>query len=209
MRISQKIIIATHNRDKYEEFRALFSAYPEFEPIPAGEIIRNPEKLKYVENHSTYLENAISKARFANLASHYPVIADDSGLEVEALEGRLGVRSHRYAPPQPGVSQTDANIALLLKELAHKPRNARFVCTLAMVIEGILLHATGTLDGTIAEAPRGKNGFGYDSVFIPRGSTKTFAEMSEGEKNSISHRAKALHDLIAQVKSHGIVVSRP
>jgi XTP/dITP diphosphohydrolase len=77
------------------------------------------------------------------------------------------------------------------------------------VIEGVLVHATGTLEGTIAEAPRGTNGFGYDPIFIPRGSLKTFAEMSSAEKNKISHRTVALHDLMTQVKAHGIVFAKP
>lgn len=209
MRLSHKIVIASQNRDKFEEFKALFSVYPEIEPIPVHEVVRNPEKLNFAERHDSYLENAIAKARLVNLGSHYPVLADDSGLEVEALGNKPGVRSHRYATPRPGISQDQANIDLLQKELAGKPRNARFVCTLVLVIEGIMIHATGALEGTISEDQRGANGFGYDPVFIPRGSTKTFAEMTDGEKNSLSHRARALHELMAKVKAHGIVLAKP
>jgi XTP/dITP diphosphohydrolase len=72
-----------------------------------------------------------------------------------------------------------------------------------------MIHATGTLEGTIADAPRGTNGFGYDPVFIPKGSPRTFAEMTDAEKNMISHRAKALHELMAKVKNHGIVMAKP
>ncbi|MCM2278751.1 MAG: RdgB/HAM1 family non-canonical purine NTP pyrophosphatase [Oligoflexia bacterium] len=209
MRLSNKVLIATQNRDKVDEFKALFTAYPEIEPVAASPILRNTDKLRFVEKHDTYLENALAKARLANQGCHYPVIADDSGLEVEGLDWRPGVRSQRFASPRPGVPQDQANNEQLLRELGNKPRQARFTCTLVLLIEGIMLHATGILEGTIAEAPRGMNGFGYDPLFIPRGSTKTLAEMTDGEKNSISHRGKALHELMAQIKTHGIVLAKP
>jgi XTP/dITP diphosphohydrolase len=193
MRISHRIVLATLNRGKFEEFRDLFSPYPEIVLVPVQELIRNPEDLGFVEKHDTYLENALAKARLANHGSHYPSLADDSGLEVDALDGKPGVRSHRYSPPKPKISQDQANVELLLANLATaQNRSARFVATLALVIEGIMIHATGTLEGTLATAPRGTHGFGYDSIFIPQGETRTLAEMSQTEKNRISHRAKAL-----------------
>lgn len=221
MRLSNKILLATLNRDKFEEFRTLFSAYPDIELVMADQLLRNPEKLALVETHDTYLENAVAKARLANTGSHYPSLADDSGLEVDALGGKPGVRSHRFASlshagkpgspsPQAGLSQDLANIQKLMTELAGKPsRSARFVCTLALLIEGIMIHATGVLEGTITDTPRGTNGFGYDPVFVPKGSSRTFAEMTDAEKNMISHRAKALHELMAKVKNHGIVFAKP
>ena len=210
MRLSNKILLATLNRDKFEEFRTLFSAYPDIEIAMAGEYLRNPEKLALVETHDTYLENALAKARLANQGAHYPALADDSGLEVDALGGKPGVRSHRYASFQAGLSQDQANIQKLLTELAGKPsRIARFVCTVALLIEGIMIHATGILEGSITDTPRGTNGFGYDPVFIPKGSSRTFAEMTDAEKNMISHRAKALHELMAKIKNHGIVFAKP
>lgn len=209
MRQSHQVVIASANRDKFEEFKALFSSYPGIEPIPAGDVLRNPEKLGFAERHDTYQENAIAKARLANQGSHYPVLADDSGLECEGIEWKPGVRSHRYATPKAGLSQDQANTELLLKDLQGKSRNARMTCTLVLLIEGIMLTGTGVLEGTIAEASRGTHGFGYDPVFLPRGSSKTLAEMTEGEKNSISHRSKALHDLMAKVKAHGVVFARP
>lgn len=210
MRLSNKVLLATLNRNKFEEFRTLLSVYPEIELVPAENLIRNPEKLQFVERHSTYLENAIAKARHANLASHYPALADDSGLEVEALQGRPGVRSHRYATPKATLTQDQANLELLSSEMKkEKNRTARFVTTLALMIEGILIHATGTLEGTLAEEPRGLNGFGYDSLFIPKDSSKTLAEMTDQEKNKISHRALALHKLLAEVKARGITFAKP
>lgn len=210
MRLSNRVLLATLNRDKFEEFQELLSAYPEVELVRAEDLIRNPTGLQFAERHDTYLENAVAKARLANHASHYPSLADDSGLEVDALKGRPGVRSHRYATPKPRMSQDQANVELLLTEMKNsETRTARFVCTLALVIEGVLLHSTGILEGTIATAPRGAQGFGYDPVFIPKGSSKSLAEMTSVEKNAISHRAKALHDLMAQVKAHGLVFAKP
>jgi len=210
MRLSNKVLLATTNRNKFEEFYALLQAYPEIALVPAEDLVRNPEQLQFVERHSTYLENAIAKARLANQACHYPSLADDSGLEVKALGGKPGVRSHRYASPKPKMSQDEANVNFLLSELkTSASREAQFVCTLALVIEGVLLHATGILEGSIAPAPRGINGFGYDSVFIPNGSLMTLAEMTDAEKNAISHRLKALQELMALVKSHGIVFAKP
>lgn len=210
MRLTNRILLATLNRDKFDEFRTLFSGYPDIELVRPEGIVRNAEKLPFVERHNTYVENAVAKARLANDGSHYPSLADDSGLEVEGLGWKPGVRSHRYAAPRAGVSQDQANNDLLLSELGSgKSRSARFVCTLALVVEGLMLHATGVLEGTIADAPRGANGFGYDPLFIPKGSSRTFAEMTDSEKNMISHRAKALNELMAKVKSHGIVFVKP
>jgi XTP/dITP diphosphohydrolase len=210
MRLSHRILLATLNHDKFEEFKSLFSSYPDIELVPADQVLRNAENLKFVERHDTYLENAIAKARLANHGAHYPCLADDSGIEVEALGGKPGVRSHRYATAKAGMTQDQANIELLLREIkGTSQRNARFVCTLALLVEGVMIHSTGILEGTLIDTPRGAHGFGYDPVFIPKGSAKTLAEMTEGEKNTISHRAKALHELMAQVKSHGMVFAKP
>lgn len=209
MRVSNKIVIATANNGKFDEFKALFRVYPEIQPAMGSEIIRNISKLGRAEIYDTYLENAIAKARLANLACHYPVLADDSGLEVDALGGKPGVHSARYAPFQPHLTQDQANTQLLLKEIGTGPRTARFVCTLVLLIEGIMLQSTGVMEGTIADAPKGTQGFGYDPVFIPRGSTRHLAEMSDDEKNAISHRAQALHALMTQIKANGIVLTKP
>lgn len=217
MRIANQIVLASTNRAKFDEMKSLLAIYSgssEIELLPAEGIIRNAQKLGFAERHDTYLENAVAKARLANIGSHYPCLADDSGLEVEALGGKPGVRSHRYASPKAGKSQDEANRELLLMELksaqsSNHSRKARFVTTLAIVIEGIMIHAEGSLDGIIATEERGDHGFGYDSIFVPNGATKTLAEMTDVEKNAISHRAKALKELIAQIQSHGIVFAKP
>ena len=210
MRLSPTVMLASVNRGKFEEFKALLSAYAQIELVPAAQLLRNPGKLQFVEHYETYRENAVAKARVANQASHYPSLADDSGLEVEFLDGKPGPRSHRYATPQAHLTQDEANVAKLLAEMkGAKSRSARFVCHLSLVIEGVLLHAEGTLEGTLAEAPRGTHGFGYDPIFIPKGETRTLAEMTDEEKNKISHRAVALRHLMEQVKAYGIVFDKP
>lgn len=214
MRLSNTLVLATNNLHKISEMKSLFEMHglSHLEFTPLSRIIRNAEKLGDVETGSTYFENASAKARLANQGCHYPCLADDSGLEVDAIPGELGVYSARYAIPKAGESKDQANINKLLEALRGRPldaRNARFVCTLVLVLEGLLLHATGILEGRIAEAPAGNNGFGYDPVFIPNGYQKTLAELGDQTKNQISHRSLAVKDLIGQIKHHGIFLAKP
>lgn len=201
------------NFDKFREMKALLAKYPDFELLSPEGLLRNADKIGAVEVHSTYLENAAAKARLVNQGCHYPALADDSGLELFALSGRPGPRSARLArldgyPSQ--ISQDRANMEALLTEMKGQTnREAQFVCTLALVIEGTLIHATGTLSGTLLEAPRGQMGFGYDPLFVPTGEKRTLAEMTETEKNAISHRAKALSTLMEEVKACGIQFAKP
>lgn len=210
MRTVDHIVLATLNRGKFEEFEALARKHAPFRLVPVQEFVRNADTLNSVEKFGSYLENATAKARIVNHGCHYPSLADDTGIEVEALDGRPGVKSHRYAPPQKGKSQDHLNIELLLSELKGKSnRKARFICTLVLVIEGICLDATGVLEGTICEAPRGEHGFGYDSIFVPNQSQKTLAEMTSEEKNAISHRTLAFQELVKKAKEYGIVFAKP
>ncbi len=212
MRVVNKVVLASLNPHKFLEFRALFAQYPQIELLSVEGLIRNAGKIDLVETHDTYVENATAKARLANKGCHFPCLADDSGLEVVALGGRPGVKTRRYAVAKAGQSQDSANIEKLLGELRGKPeseRQARFVATLALCLEGISFHATGILEGTIAESPRGRNGFGYDPIFIPKGQNRTLAEMTDAEKNSISHRALALQELIAIARARDIQFARP
>ncbi len=212
MRQVDTIVLATTNLNKHEEFLALFAKFPGIKVRRADEFLRNADKIGQVETFNTYLENAAAKARLVNQGCHYPTLADDSGLEVEHLGGKPGVRSRRYAIAPAGTPQDQANIHKLLEELRGAPmaaRKAKFVASIALVIEGLLITATGELRGTIAEAPKGKNGFGYDSIFIPEGEKRSLAEMSDAEKNAISHRALAVDLLFTELQRHGIALAKP
>ena len=187
-----KFVVATFNRDKAAELHALL-ALPDVELVPLADW---PGAVAPAETGATLLENARIKARAAVALTRLPAIADDTGLEVDAIGGAPGVHAARYAGP--GATYAD-NVARLLRELAGVPpeeRTARFrtVCFAAWP-DGTEMSADGILRGTITDAPRGTNGFGYDPVFVPRGETRTYAELSDAEKNAISHRARAVRVL--------------
>lgn len=212
MREANTLVLASNNKNKYVEFCNLFKFYPHIKVERASKYLRNTSKLGLVETHDTYVENALAKARLVNGGCHYPALGDDSGIEVMHLEGKPGVRSHRFAIAKAGQSQDLANVEKLLSELKGVPkakRKARFVAHLALVMEGISVTAEGVLEGSIAESPQGENGFGYDPIFIPDGYNKTLAVMTEEEKNAISHRSKALHELMTLVKNRGLVFAKP
>lgn len=211
MRGSRTIVLASTNADKLLEFQALL-APAEVEVVSASSRISNADKLALVEVHESYEDNATAKARFANHASHYPCLADDSGLEIDHLKGAPGVRSARFALPKAGMSQDRANIEKVLQELKGVPmsgRGARFICCLSLCMEGVTLLAKGTLEGSILEAPQGNQGFGYDPIFLPKGQKRSFAELTSGEKNAISHRSLAVRALLEQLRARGILLARP
>ena len=179
------LVCASANVHKVEEMNALLTDIVHLVPRPAelGEVH---------ETGSTLLENAVIKAEAVAAFVHADAIADDTGLEVDALDGAPGVWSARFAGEPPSDAR---NRALLLERLAGiVNRSARFRTVLAIVrADGTVIHADGTCNGTIALAERGDNGFGYDSVFIPNdGDGRTFAELSSDEKNAMSHRARAV-----------------
>ncbi|MEK7690426.1 MAG: non-canonical purine NTP pyrophosphatase [Bdellovibrionota bacterium] len=215
MRLTKNIVLASTNFDKLVEFRELLKLNNSQQSIvPVDSIVRNAGVLGKVEVFATYRENAAAKARLANQACHYPCLADDSGLEIEALGGKPGARSARFATPTDKMTQDQANIDKVLSELKGVPldkRRAKFVCSLALVIEGVLLESTGTIEGWIAEAPTGAQGFGYDPIFLPDhadAGRKTFAELGVDFKNRHSHRAVAFSKLMESLRSHGIVIAR-
>lgn len=187
------LLLGTRNPGKIHEIRLILAdlgvelrSLNEFEGVDVAE-----------ENEDTYAGNAIAKARFYARATGTWALADDSGLEVEALGGAPGVLSARYA----GEDASDADRRnLLLSELAKvvdRNRRARFVCAVAIAsADGEVLHlAEGTCSGVITVTPRGDSGFGYDPLFVPDGYDQTFAELSDEVKNRISHRARALINL--------------
>jgi XTP/dITP diphosphohydrolase len=212
MRKAPHLVLASNNRHKLEEFSALLKGYPGLTLHSAEDYISNSDKLGLVETSDRYMDNALAKARACNHACHYPSLADDSGLEVDALEGGPGVRSHRFAIPKKGQTQDQANCDLLLQKLEGLPsekRTARFICHLALVMEGLSIHAVGICEGTITSKKMGDGGFGYDPLFIPNGETKTFSELGPEFKNIHSHRALALKNLMQDVQSRGLLLVKP
>ncbi len=193
----QKVVLATANADKANELRAILAGTP-VEIVTPDEMGGMPV---VEETAASYAGNALLKACAARDYFGLPAAADDSGLEVEELEGAPGVYSSRYAGPE--CSYEDNNEVLLdeMKEIEPRDRLAQFVCVAALALPGGKEYVfTGTLPGNIAEEPRGKNGFGYDPVFIPDGEERTFAEMTADEKNKISHRYRAFKQLAAALK---------
>lgn len=188
-----KLLIATHNQGKIREYRDLLADLPlEVTWLEAEGISFEAE-----ETQDTFAGNAAQKAAAYAIASGLWTWADDSGLSVDALDGRPGVLSARYGGP--GLVQAQRN-ALLLEELAPWPRDAwtaRFHCAVAIAIprgegdEPAIHLVDGMLEGRITDQPRGNNGFGYDPLFLVEGGDATLAELSSFEKNLISHRARA------------------
>ena len=188
------IVVATGNAHKLTEIEAILGkVMPEVRFVALGQLgdFEDPE-----ENGTTFLENAIIKAQAAVEETGLMAIADDSGLVVDALDGEPGVYSARYA----GVHGDDeANNRLLLKELAHtpEPRTARFAAAVALCRPGRApLVAFGACEGEILRACRGDGGFGYDPLFLSRDLGVTLAEASPEAKNAVSHRARAVKELL-------------
>ncbi|MBS1647764.1 MAG: non-canonical purine NTP diphosphatase [Bacteroidetes bacterium] len=183
------LLFATHNAHKVQEIKML---------LPKNVNLVSLHDLQYTqdiaETAHTLKENALLKAQHVHKKFNLNCLADDSGLEVEALNGAPGVHSARYA----GLQKNDAdNNAKLLRELQDKNnRNACFKTVLALIFESKEYLFEGTIQGTILHEKRGEQGFGYDPLFMPLGHDKTFAEMSAFEKNSISHRALAVKKLV-------------
>ena len=186
-----QIVLATHNPHKREELRNILLAEVgnEMEVLTLDDI--HPPIGEIEETGATLEENALIKARAVHDRTKLPTVADDTGLEVEALHGAPGVYSARYS----GEGATYAsNVKKLLFELEGKGnRYAKFSTVIAYIGANGSEHLfRGEVNGVIAHAPRGTNGFGYDPIFIPEDGTKTFAEMGDEEKNAISHRGRAL-----------------
>ncbi|WP_456382995.1 RdgB/HAM1 family non-canonical purine NTP pyrophosphatase [Persephonella sp.] len=196
-----KLLVATTNRGKLREFRQILSQMG----IQVLSLDDMPEKIDVEEDRETFLENALKKAKTYGDFYKIPVIAEDAGLEVEALDNYPGVYSARfYSIPYGGVEQVDgdkdsANIKKLLRLLKGKEnRRARFVSVVVFYYpDDFGLWTEGYCYGQIIDEPRGDKGFGYDPVFVPEGYDKTMAELEPEEKNRISHRGKAVRKLIS------------
>ncbi len=201
--MSFKLILATHNRDKRDELRSILEKEMKVkvEVLTLDDII--PAIGDIEETGATLEENALIKAREVHRLTNLPTIADDTGLEVEALDGAPGVYSARFSGP--GATYA-SNVKKLLTEMSGKEnRTAQFTTVIAYIDErGRELLFEGDVKGTIALEARGTNGFGYDPVFIPRGTNKTFAELSTEEKNSLSHRGNAMREFATFMHSNAV-----
>ncbi|CAN5559345.1 MAG: RdgB/HAM1 family non-canonical purine NTP pyrophosphatase [Actinomycetota bacterium] len=196
--MTARLVLASRNQGKVAELRRILAA----DPALAGVRLLDADELGVPdvdETGATFADNALLKARSAVGACGLPCIADDSGLEVAALDGDPGVRSARYAGAH---GDDDANLALVLQRMRGvTDRTARFVCVAALVApDGGEWTAQGTVDGTLTETPRGKNGFGYDPIFQPAGQRQTTAEMTAPAKDVISHRSRALRATLPAVR---------
>lgn len=192
------IVIATRNRGKIREIKDLVADLP----VRFLSLDEAPAAPDIVEDGATFEENALKKARETVSAIGLPAMADDSGLCVDALGGRPGVHSARYAGE--GASDEDkcATLLLELKDVPAEERGARFVCVLALVYpEGTERVFIGECPGRITDHPRGSEGFGYDPIFLYEESGLTFAEMSSEDKNRVSHRGAALRAFADYLRS--------
>ena len=185
----RRLIVATTNPNKIREFQSSLEGLGDWEVVVQPELVPAVE-----ETGATFIDNAVLKATHTSAFVDDFVIADDSGLCIDALDGRPGVFSNRYAPTDP------ERINRVLAEMNSVPdsrRDAAFVCALALAHHGaVLWTGEGRVEGTIGRTPRGHNGFGYDPIFYIPEFAKTMAELTLDEKNRISHRGRALKEFV-------------
>lgn len=183
-----RIVLATNNRDKIKEIKSILSGLPA-EILTLEDFLGFP---KMEETGKTLEENAILKAKTIYRYTHLPSLADDSGLEVDALKGTPGVMSSRFAGKECSYQDNNRKLLSLMKDTPWEKRDAKFVCVVAFIKEvGNIITVKGEVNGVIAMAEKGNSGFGYDPVFYLPRLNKTFAQLTPDEKNKISHRALA------------------
>ena len=189
-----KVVLASNNAHKVEELKQNLPV--DFSIVTMGELhIESPD-----ETGTTFVENAIIKARYAAEQSGLAAIADDSGLEVDYLDGAPGIYSSRFAGTDATDSQNNIKLLEALKGVPTDLRRARFRSIIVMLkhkADPTPVIAMGTWEGQILTSPQGDKGFGYDPIFLPNGRTETFGEMDQAEKHKISHRAEAFRKLVA------------
>ncbi len=199
--MSQRLVLATGNAGKVKEFAQLLADFP-FTVLPQSEF----NVSAVAEDGTTFVENAIIKARHAARETGLPAIADDSGIEVDALNGRPGIYSARYAGEEATAEQNWQKLLLAMAE--ETDRRARFQCVLVFMRHAddpSPVIAQASWEGSITTAPQGNEGHGYDPVFRVGGTTLTAAELSAEQKNATSHRGKAMVLLIDALKAKGIL----
>jgi non-canonical purine NTP pyrophosphatase (RdgB/HAM1 family) len=196
-----KLLIATYNLHKVREIKEILDKeYPEkFKVLTPDDVL---EKYIEVEEIGTTLEeNAFLKSSEFYKLTKLPSIADDTGLEIEALNGEPGVNSARYSGVHGNDAENRKRVLKLMKEVPKEKRKARFRTVICYVDGEQIEFIEGICAGRIINDERGSNGFGYDSLFIPEGFDKTFAEMAPEQKNSLSHRGKAIRNLVKFLKT--------
>ena len=193
-----ELIIASQNQNKLVEFKKILG--DKINLFSLSDIGLNQE---IPENEKTIKKNAMFKAKFVNTQTGKNVFADDTGLEIDSLNGEPGVYSARYS----GVERnSDKNIELVLRKLKNKSnRNSRFKTIISLIIDGKSVNFEGVVEGKITEEKRGSNGFGYDPIFQPNGYSSTFGEMSLKEKNKISHRSIAINKMVQYLKENNLL----
>ena len=193
-----ELIIASQNQNKLVEFKKILG--DKINLFSLSDIGLNQE---IPENEKTIKKNAMFKAKFVNTQTGKNVFADDTGLEIDSLNGEPGVFSARYS----GVDRnSDKNIELVLRKLKNKAnRNSRFKTIISLIIDGKSVNFEGIVEGKITEEKRGSNGFGYDPIFQPNGYASTFGEMSLKEKNKISHRSIAINKMVQYLKENNLL----
>jgi XTP/dITP diphosphohydrolase len=202
-----RVVLASNNRGKLAEMTALLVPY-QVQVLPLSQFTNEAVE----ETGDTFIANALLKARHASQVSGLPAIADDSGIEVDALHGAPGVYSARYAGEPSNDAANNAKLLTLLTNISDAQRGARFRCVLAYVRsanDANPVLADAAWEGRVLHAPRGEHGFGYDSLFLPQGSELSAAEMTRDEKNRVSHRAQAMRLLLQQLQASGqLLVNR-
>jgi len=197
-----QFVLATRNTKKADELQRILADLAV--DIELVTIEQFPDAPEVEETETTFVGNALLKARALSEFTGLPAIADDSGLCVAALDGNPGVLSARWSGASENVDQ--ANLELVLKQMVDVPvskREANFTCAAVAVFpDGTELVARGIMNGNLIDEPVGENGFGYDPIFVPSGFAKTSAQLLASEKDAISHRGKALVDLANQIASH-------
>ncbi|HYY09301.1 MAG TPA: RdgB/HAM1 family non-canonical purine NTP pyrophosphatase [Kineosporiaceae bacterium] len=196
-----RLVLATHNQHKVVELRRILAdaGLAGVEVLSSDDV---PDLPDVAETGTTFAENALLKAHAVAAATGLPAVADDSGLCVGVLGGAPGVFSARWSGRH---GDDRANLELLLAQIADVPdehRSAWFTCAAALALPDGREHVVeGRLDGEVVRAPRGTNGFGYDPVFVPAGDTRTTSELSDAEKDAISHRGRALRALVPVLRA--------
>ena len=190
--IIEKLVLATRNREKVEEIRELLEDLG----IELLSLKDFPDVPEVAEDGETFEANARKKAGIVAQCTGLPSLADDSGLEVDALNGAPGVRSARFAGDHATYTENNEKLLRLMKEVPFEKRTARFRCVLALAFpDGTVQTLEHTCEGRITEQPQGENGFGYDPLFFFPELGKTFAQISRSAKGKISHRGRALREL--------------